>query len=149
MAPAASKLGPQTRAAMGAAAAKARPGRFGKLLGSGLARGAGTFGALFAIERLLGQWREAKGQRQEIQEILEEAGGGGITPLGPMHTMEFIEAMGPEFLAQLSQDPALALELQERLQSAAMSGLPAGAAVLRSGQPGTMDMRAVLEQLGG
>jgi hypothetical protein len=65
--------------------------------------------------------------------------------------VEFIEAMGPEFLDRLVQDPALALAVHERLQSVAQQNLPRGVSVLRTapGSSGGINADELLQQITG
>ncbi len=116
------------------------------------AAGQAPFAGLLVADQLLKGRRRKQGEQEQIRQILEEQGKGGTSAFGPIQTVEFIEALGPDFLDAISQDPALAIALQDRLQSAAGGGLPPGAAVLRAEGPGGgggMDIEALLAQMGG
>jgi hypothetical protein len=137
--------------AAGTATGLKQVGTLGKI-GRFAGRHVAPYAGLMLAEQLLKGQKRKQGEQAQIRQILEEQGRGGTSAFGPIQTVEFIEAMGPEFLDAISQDPALAIALQDRLQSAAGGGLPPGAAVLRAEGPGGgggMDIEALLAQMGG
>ena len=149
------RLGPKgaqgLQAIPGAEASLAKAGGIRRTLSSKGLRGAAPFAGLLLLEKFLGARRKGEQQKQEITGILERASQSGPQAFGPLRTVEFIEAMGPEFLDRLVQDPALALAVHERLQSVAQQNLPQGVSVLRAapGSSGGINADELLQQITG
>jgi hypothetical protein len=141
--------GATPRLAKGAAAA-AHVGKAGRFISSvgRFAKGAAPFAALMGLDALVNKRLQVQSEKKQVQQILEKASGGGASAFGPMQTVEFIEAMGPEFVESLMQDPSLVLALHDKLQSMTTGNLPRGTAVLRSAAGGGVDAQVLLEQLG-
>jgi hypothetical protein len=136
------------------ASAAARVGKTGRAIATAgkFAKSAAPFAALMALDAFTDRRSKVMKEEQQIQRILEKASGGGMGAFGPMQTVEFIEAMGPEFIESMMQDPSLVIALHDRLQSVATGNLPRGTAVLRTaaGQAGAgLDPEMLLRQLGG
>jgi hypothetical protein len=142
----------EAQAKLFAKSAAAKPGLARKFAGSRFVRGVAPFAGLMALDSYLGKRRKGASEKQQIQQILEQAGQPDEGAFGALQSVEFLRAMGPEFMEKLMQDPALVLALHERLQSQATANLPRGTAVLRSaaGSGGQgIDAAALLEQIGG
>ncbi len=131
----------------GAEASRAKASGLRRTLSSKGLRGLAPFAGLMLLEQFIGARREGKQQKQQITDILERAAKSGPSAFGPLRTVEFIEAMGPEFLDRLVEDPALALAVHERLQSVAQQNLPRGVSVLRS--QGAGNPEELLRQITG
>ncbi len=152
----ATRLGPKgakgLQALPGAEASLAKAGGFRRALSSKGLRGVAPFAGLMLLEKFLTARSKGKQQKQQITDILEQASQSGPQAFGPLRTVEFIEAMGPEFLDRLVQDPALALAVHERLQSVAQQNLPRGVSVLRSApgsSGGGINADELLQQITG
>lgn len=131
----------------GAEASVAKAGIGRRALSSKGLRGFAPYAGLMLLDQFLGARRKGREQKQEITAILERAAKSGPSAFGPLRTVEFIEAMGPEFLDRLVEDPALALAVHERLQSVAQQNLPRGVSVLRSQGAGNPEQ--LLRQITG